>query len=405
MYYISRIFFTCCLVLVSACPALAELKATFINRTDFEIQSISIKGDGGSMEFTVRVVPGNFCVFTDGNSNELHEVTIDAGLMLFTFTDMAALADNAAPTLELTYDADGRPHLTLVDKPAQADSGSVPERDSFDLPAGPIWNNDHAKKRCPQVLEEWLAANPGKKAEWNGNWATVKPGEMSVCGITVTGADNIPAPVAVPSLINLVGTASAFADPSAPTQAEFTAILSAKNLYEIREMGAQNSSLWHSKIYLPASFAGRTWAVFVESAEAFSGNDADKPGTCILRTYTGGPEGVIPLMQGLAAEGYRPWFAQLSTGEDMNTEEMVKLWEEYPDAAEAWEQVADACADVNRGGEPAAVDVVLLTEEGYAKAAKSEEAALPGFRLRVSNAVVVTMQYMPDISTLIGMTR
>ena len=37
-------------MLVSACPALAELKATFINRTDFEIQSISIKGDGGSME-------------------------------------------------------------------------------------------------------------------------------------------------------------------------------------------------------------------------------------------------------------------------------------------------------------------------------------------------------------------
>ena len=47
----------------------------------------------------------------------------------------------------------------------------------------------------------------------------------------------------------------------------------------------------------------------------------------------------------------------------------------------------------------------LLTEEGYARAAKGEDAALPGFRLRVSNADVVVLQYLPDASGLISMTR
>ncbi|MDL2267086.1 hypothetical protein LJC46_03755, partial [Desulfovibrio sp. OttesenSCG-928-G15] len=69
------------------------------------------------------------------------------------------------------------------------------------------------------------------------------------------------------------------------------------------------------------------------------------------------------------------------------------------------EQVIDASVDINRGGKPAAVDAVLLTGEGYERAAKGEDATVPGFRLRVSNAAVITMQYMPDISPLISMTR
>lgn len=404
----SRAIFACCLVLFTAFPAAAELSVTFVNRTDFEIQSVSIKGDGGGMGFTVRVVPGNFCVFTDGNSNELHEVTIDAGLMLFTFTDMAAVAGNAAPTFELTFDANDRPHLTLVDKPGQKGSGqagSAPEGESFDLPAGPIWNNDHAKERCPEVLAEWLAANPGRQAEWNGNWATVISGERSVCGITITGGEAAPASPAVPSLVNVVGNVTVFADPATPAEATFAAITGAANLGEIRAMGAQNSSLWSSQVYLPATFAGKTWAVFVESAEAFSRNDADKPGGCILRTYTGGPEGLAALMQALAAEGYRPWFTQLTAGEDMDTDVMVKIWEEDLSTEEAWEQVAEASVDINQGGNPAAVDTVLLTGEGYARAEKGENPELPGLRLRVSNAGVVVLQYLPDASVLISMAR
>lgn len=46
---------------------------------------------------------------------------------------------------------------------------------TIDIPAGPIWNNDDAKEKCPIVC----AAAGG---EWNGQWTTVVQGEMSVCG-------------------------------------------------------------------------------------------------------------------------------------------------------------------------------------------------------------------------------
>ena len=50
---------------------------------------------------------------------------------------------------------------------------------TVDIPVGPIWNNDDAKVKCPIAC----AAHLG---EWNGQWTTVVPGEMSVCGCTYT---------------------------------------------------------------------------------------------------------------------------------------------------------------------------------------------------------------------------
>jgi hypothetical protein len=46
---------------------------------------------------------------------------------------------------------------------------------AVDVPAGPIWNNDHAKQVCPAVC---TAAG----GHWNGNWRTVIWGKSSVCG-------------------------------------------------------------------------------------------------------------------------------------------------------------------------------------------------------------------------------
>ena len=51
------------------------------------------------------------------------------------------------------------------------------------------------------------------------------------------------------------------------------------------------------------------------------------------------------------------------------------------------------------------MDTVLLAEKDYARAEKGEDAALPGFRLRVSNSAVIALTYMPDISMFISMTR
>ena len=49
----------------------------------------------------------------------------------------------------------------------------------FDMKAGPIWNNDDAKSKCPQACT--LA--------WNGHWTTIVPGQMSICSAENTAAD------------------------------------------------------------------------------------------------------------------------------------------------------------------------------------------------------------------------
>ena len=55
----------------------------------------------------------------------------------------------------------------------------------IDLKAGLISDGEHAKKRCPEVLDKWLKANPGKQAKWYGDWETVDDGKQSLCTIFV----------------------------------------------------------------------------------------------------------------------------------------------------------------------------------------------------------------------------
>ena len=45
---------------------------------------------------------------------------------------------------------------------------------AVDVPAGPIWNNNDAKVKCPAVC----AAAGGT---WDGNWHTTIEGKASVC--------------------------------------------------------------------------------------------------------------------------------------------------------------------------------------------------------------------------------
>ncbi|MBP5264341.1 MAG: mannan-binding lectin [Lachnospiraceae bacterium] len=49
---------------------------------------------------------------------------------------------------------------------------------TIDIPAGPIWNQADAEKKCPMVC----AAHFGT---WNGQWKTVVEGKMSVCGCEI----------------------------------------------------------------------------------------------------------------------------------------------------------------------------------------------------------------------------
>jgi FtsP/CotA-like multicopper oxidase with cupredoxin domain len=62
------------------------------------------------------------------------------------------------------------------------DSLSLPVPGESDRPAGPIWNNDDAKVRCPEACR-------ADNATWNGQWTTTIPGKLSVCGCVIKSDD------------------------------------------------------------------------------------------------------------------------------------------------------------------------------------------------------------------------
>ena len=76
-----------------------------------------------------------------------------------------------------------------------ATGGGEPK--NFDVEAGPIWSNDHAQKRCPELLAEWNRnRKPGEpEARWTGQWVTTRENEMSVCGFA-TGPSGPAVPAA-----------------------------------------------------------------------------------------------------------------------------------------------------------------------------------------------------------------
>jgi hypothetical protein len=54
--------------------------------------------------------------------------------------------------------------------------GSATQATATDVKAGPIWNNEDAKVKCPVA-----AAAVG--GQWNGQWRTTVSGKESVCGL------------------------------------------------------------------------------------------------------------------------------------------------------------------------------------------------------------------------------
>lgn len=50
---------------------------------------------------------------------------------------------------------------------------------TMDVPAGPIWNQVDAETKCPAVCASYGGT-------WNGHWNTIVPGRFSVAGCTFT---------------------------------------------------------------------------------------------------------------------------------------------------------------------------------------------------------------------------
>jgi FtsP/CotA-like multicopper oxidase with cupredoxin domain len=70
----------------------------------------------------------------------------------------------------------------VYDPPIWQDTVALPYPHCDDTDAGPIWNNDDAKEKCPGVC-----AAKGDGWEWNGQWTTTVEGQESVCGCCRAG--------------------------------------------------------------------------------------------------------------------------------------------------------------------------------------------------------------------------
>lgn len=51
----------------------------------------------------------------------------------------------------------------------------------IDLPAGPIFNNDHAKLRCEEVGKEWMKNRTGENVVWTGQWRSIEYEKRGIC--------------------------------------------------------------------------------------------------------------------------------------------------------------------------------------------------------------------------------
>lgn len=209
-------------------PARAGERLDFLfdNETEFEITEIVIdmeqeSGAPRRSSSFVNMQPGaGYRIGIQGVVKALRiRLTTVAGV--FDFGDLSAFADEEALVLRLAA-GDGRGVFLDEDGGAKAvgtDSAFITpyscgyavdwlqalnatdlddirdllaervdetgnEREQRELEAGPIWNNDHAKTRCPEVADEWNANRDDgtPPVRWTGNWVTTVPGEMSVCG-------------------------------------------------------------------------------------------------------------------------------------------------------------------------------------------------------------------------------
>ncbi|MEI6430437.1 MAG: mannan-binding lectin [Pseudanabaena sp. ELA607] len=58
---------------------------------------------------------------------------------------------------------------------------------AVDIQAGPIWNNTDAQDKCPVAVQPYGVS-------WNGHWTTIVEGKMSVCKTNETSLPEIKLP-------------------------------------------------------------------------------------------------------------------------------------------------------------------------------------------------------------------
>ncbi len=385
-------------LLLAPLPVRAEITVTVANGSSLEISYLYMDSGKSGMGSSMNLVPGNKINMNDGDASALRELKIYAGTKCYTFESLNLQGPKQLVRFELAED--GTPLLVTGDK-ARPDA----QKESFDAEAGPINSNDHAKKRCPEVLAAWLEANPGCEAEWTGNWATTVPGEMSVCNIRIKKAPS--------KTEHSTGTIRGKASPMVPdgTEAvEFSRVTSAGTIAALRTANITEAPHpFQNEFFLPVTFAKTTWLARISpenSGEYFARSaDACPVRSVTLRAVTSENDLKNTLLA-LSSAGYRPWFAYVKEGEKMDIRDAESFWDKSEATqSDAEETMAETSAAIYNMSEPASLDALYIPAQNWDEAVAGANPAVPVFRLHITSGKNISLIWMANGSMLIESCR
>lgn len=371
-------------LLLAPFPASAEMTVTVVNGSSQEIHYLYLDNGEGGMGSSMNLVPGNRINMTDGNATVLKNLSVFAGTRRYDFESV----DLPGPeqVLRFVLHDDGVPALI-------PGGGEPAQKESFDVETGPIWNNDDAQKRCPEVLEAWKASNPGMEAEWTGNWATTVPGETSVCNIRVTNASGD----APQSSGEIAGKASSMLPGSDPV--DLSQVMAARTISDLSSMNATEAPYpFTGEYFLPIKFAETTWLgrITAELGGAIRNITLHAPAS---------EEVLANAVSGLSSSGYRPWFAYVKQGEKMEIADSVSIWNDADTQAEGEAMIAEAASAVFQETDPTILESLYISAKHWDAAVKGETPEAPIMRMHVASGKNLVLIWMSDGSMLIEESR
>lgn len=391
------------LLLLTPLPARAEITVTIINGSPLEINYLYLESGEGGMGSSMNLVPRNRINMNDGNASVLRKLTVFAGTGSYVFEAMNLPGPNQV--LRFVLRDGGIPALVPEGEAQPSARG-----ESFDVEAGPIWDNDHAQRRCPEVLAAWMEANPGEEAEWTGSWATTVEGKMSVCNLRIrkdsSGGETQTSGGITGKAVPLI--------PEGAAPADLTQVLAARTVADLRAANIMEASpankFFTNEFFLPVKFAGTTWLARIspDHDEVFFGKNVDD---CSIRKieFYANPSGKVlaDTIVSLSSAGYRPWFAYVKTGEKMDIADAVRFWNnaDTPGQADAEAVMAESCAEVFNGADPAILEGIYISAKYWDDAVKGENPAAPAMRLHVASGKNLSLIWMSDGSPLIEAGR
>ena len=191
-------------------------------------------------------------------------------------------------------------------------------------------------------------------------------------------------------------------------------MLAARTVADLRAANITEASpankFFTNEFFLPVKFAGTTWLARIspDNDEVFFGKNVDDCSIRKIELYTT-PSGQVlaDTIVSLSSTGYRPWFAYVKTGEKMDIADAVRFWNnaDTPGQADAEAVMAESCAEVFNGSDPAILEGIYISAKYWDDAVKGENPAAPAMRLHVASGKNLSLIWMSDGSPLIEAGR